>query len=147
MPLSNPGGVFPELSGLGIIYFNGKKREDGVKFNLKANVETHQSKVLSQPGKTTRTTGISYSGQLTFRKTSPWLITYINNIREHGEAQPFTLQFIVSDPGSDYYKKHGAQRLTAIDCMLTGDIPLIEADADGDIINETLDFTARDIIA
>ena len=52
----------------------------------------------------------------------------------------------MNDPGSDYYEKNGTDVVTAVGCVLTGDISLTKLDTNGDILDDSLSFNAKDIV-
>ena len=52
----------------------------------------------------------------------------------------------MDDAGSDYNKAHGNITCTAVGCVLTGDINLIDLDSNGDVVDDVINFNAKDIV-
>ena len=52
----------------------------------------------------------------------------------------------MDDKASDYYSDYGSDTVTAIGCVPTGDINLLNLDANGDILDDALNFNAKDVI-
>ena len=57
-----------------------------------------------------------------------------------------TIQGIMNDENSDYYKDNGNDTVTCVGCVLTGDIPLTALDSAGEVVDDAISFNAKDIV-
>ena len=74
-------------------------------------------------------------------------VPYIQKYRDTGIAPEFTVQGVSDDPGSDYQADSGKPlAVTVVGCVLTGDINLLDLNSDGDILKDTINFNAKDVI-
>lgn len=137
----------PILSGKGFVILNGERMDEFTAFSLKATLAEYKFNVLYQRGFTTRHKSIDYTGTLTCFKTTLWLVKYVTQLRDTGIPPRMMLQVRQADPASALYQQYGGQKITIPNIVLTGDIPLIEADKDADAVIETVNFTCDDIIA
>ena len=53
---------------------------------------------------------------------------------------------IMNDENSDYYADYGSDVVTAVGCVLTGDLPLTRLDSAGEIVDDVINFSAKDIV-
>ena len=70
----------------------------------------------------------------------------IAKYRKTGETPEFTIQGVMDDTTSDYYKKNGADTCTCVGCVLTGDLNLIDLDSGGEVVDDVINFNAKDIV-
>lgn len=52
----------------------------------------------------------------------------------------------MDDTNSDYYRDFGTDTVTAVGCVLTGDLPLTALDSAGEIVDDVIGFNAKDIM-
>lgn len=131
----------------GIVYRNGKPVFTACKLQIMAHLDTWTGKTLASKGKrSTRITGVNYDGTLTERRNTKWTRETLEEIRA-GKTPEFTIQGRIADEGSSYYKEFGAEIVTAVGCVLTGDIKLVDFDVDStDVLTDEIAFNAYDII-
>ncbi len=54
-----------------------------------------------------------------------------------------TIQGIMEDKNSDYYKIYGTNTVTCVGCVLTGDLPLTMLDSGGNVVEDSISFNAK----
>lgn len=52
----------------------------------------------------------------------------------------------MNDDNSDYYETYGTNTVTAVGCVLTGDLPLTRLDSNGEVVEDNIAFNAKDIV-
>ena len=62
-----------------------------------------------------------------------------------GKTPEFKIQGICEDKYSDYYDKNKGDSVTAIGCVITGKIALMDLDTDGDVVKDSIEFGAKDL--
>lgn len=136
----------PILLTEGEIYIDGTKLYDGVKMKIKANLNNWTGSTIGARGRTsTRTKNVTYKGEITRRRKTPWARTILQEYIKNGKTAEFTITGVQSDKDSDYYDKNGSETVTAVGCVLDGDITLLELDAEGDVLNDVLNFNIYDV--
>ena len=63
-----------------------------------------------------------------------------------GKTPELTIQGVMNDQNSDYYEEFGTDTVTAVGCVLTGDLPLTRLDSNGEIVDDDISFNAKDIV-
>lgn len=129
----------------GSVFIDGVKVLDACKIKIVYTPEVWEGKYLGDKGTNRRWIGRDITGSLTEYKSTNWLREKINEYEKTGKTPEMTIQGIREDPGSDYYDTLGDERVTAMGVVLTGDIPLIELDTDGDVVKEEISFGAKRI--
>ena len=130
----------------------GKVMIDGVEVlsqvscNISFTPDVAESRVLGEKGKSRRWLGRDIKGKLTQYKSTPWLIDAVKKYEKSGETPRFIVQGFQCDKESEYYKRSGSLLITCMDCVLTGDIPLIALDSGGDLVKDEVAFGAYDIV-
>lgn len=136
----------PIILADGKVYRDGKLVLDAVKCQLVAHLRNWSGSTLANNGnRSTRITGITYDGTMTERRSTKWTRDILKDIKA-GKTPEFTIQGRIADKGSSYYKKYGAEIVTAVGCVLTGDIKLIDFDVDSDdVFTDEIAFNAYDV--
>lgn len=129
----------------GKVFIDGVECLDGVKANIKFTPDVWTGKQLGEKSPSSRWLGYSITGSITRRRSTPWLKDIISKYIKSGETPEFTIQGIMNDANSDYYKKNGSATVTCVGCVLTGDFNLIDLDGDGDVVDDVINFNAKDI--
>lgn len=129
----------------GKIFIDGVLVYDGVYFDLNFTPDTWAGNVLGERTKSTRYLGYSLSGKLKRRRATTWLKEAMKSYIDTGITPEFTITGIINDKNSDYYKEYGTLDVTAVGCVLTGDINIFKADAEGTILEDEISFSAYDI--
>jgi hypothetical protein len=82
---------------------------------------------------------------MTRRRSTPWLKEKINEYLKSGKTPEITVQGIMNDENSDYYADNGSDVVTALGCVLTGDLPLTALDSAGQVVEDKLAFNIKDL--
>lgn len=109
--------------------------------NLEANFEKTKTEVpiLGKTGKGNKSTGWSGSGSATFHYNTSIFRELLYKFKETGEDIYFDIQITNEDPTSAV----GRQTIILKDCNMDGGI-LAKFDADGEYLDEDMDFTFED---
>lgn len=109
--------------------------------NLEATVEKTKSEVpiLGKTGKGNKSTGWSGSGSATFHYNTSIFRKLLVRYKETGEDIYFDIQLTNEDPTSSV----GRQTVILKDCNMDSTI-LAKFDADGEYLDEDMDFTFED---
>ena len=130
----------------GHVFLEGVEVMDSVSCEVKFTPEVSTSRQLGDLTPDSRWHGYVISGSITRRRTTPWMKDVIKKYIASGITPEFKIQGIQDDPGSDYGAAFGPDTVTAVGVILSGDLSLINLDANGDIYTETINFTAKDIV-
>lgn len=131
----------------GKVYLDGNLVADACKFEVNFTPNVWEGKALSERGTNRRWLGYDIKGTIDQWKTTPMYKKKILEYIQTGETPEFKIQAISEDKNSDYYKANGGNDIvTLIGCVLTGDIPLMSLDTDGDIMKQSISFGAYDLV-
>ncbi|RHU07184.1 MULTISPECIES: phage tail tube protein [Erysipelotrichaceae] len=109
--------------------------------NLEAKFNKTKTKlpILGKTGKGNRSTGWDGTGNCTFHYNTSIIREMLLKYKETGEDTYFEMQITNDDPTSSA----GRQTVTLMECNLDGGV-LAKFDADGEYLDEELDFTFED---
>ena len=109
--------------------------------NVEANFEKTKSEVpiLGKTGKGNKSTGWTGSGSATFHYNTSIFRKLMQRYKETGEDIYFDIQVTNEDPTSSV----GRQTVILKDCNIDGGV-LAKFDADGEYLDEDMDFTFED---
>lgn len=109
--------------------------------NVEANFEKTKSEVpiLGKTGKGNKSTGWTGSGSATFHYNTSIFRKLMQRYKETGEDIYFDMQVTNEDPSSSV----GRQTVILKDCNIDGGV-LAKFDADGEYLDEDMDFTFED---
>lgn len=109
--------------------------------NLEAKFEKNKTEVpiLGKPGKGNKATGWKGTGSATFHYNTSVFRKMMLQYKETGEDIYFEIQISNEDPTSGA----GRQTIILMDCNIDGGI-LAKFDADGEYLDEDMDFTFED---
>jgi len=130
----------------GKVFIDGVEVMDSVKCEIKFTPEVWSGRQLGEQTKSNRWLGYAITGNITRRRSTPWLKEAIKKYIATGRTPELKVQGIMSDKNSDYYADYGSDIVTAIGCVLTGDLPLIALDSGGEIVDDNIAFSAKDIV-
>lgn len=130
----------------GSVYLDGVQVFDCVKCEINATPEVWRGKLLGERTSSSRWIGMDLSGNITRRRSTPWLEDKIKAYIKDGLTPEFTITGIMDDKNSDYYKEHGSDKVTVVGVVLTGDLPLTRLDSAGEIVDDALTFNAKDLV-
>lgn len=131
----------------GKVFIDGVEVYNHVKFELKFNPKVWNGSRLGERTPSSRWVGAEITGSITHRVATPWLEDILQKYLESGITPELQITGIMDDKGSDYYQKYGSKTVTALGCVLTGDITLMSLDASSDGVREdTITFNAKAIV-
>jgi hypothetical protein len=131
----------------GKVFIDGVEVMDGATCTITITTDTWTGRFLGDRTPSTRMLGYSVKGTITRGRTTAFLKDYIQKYRDTGITPEFTVQGVSDDPGSDYQADSGKPlAVTVVGCVLTGDINLLDLNSDGDILKDTINFNAKDVI-
>lgn len=130
----------------GKVFIDGVEVMDSVTCEIKFTPDTWSGKQLGERTPSTRWLGYSITGSITRRRSTPWLKEMIAKYIESGATPELTIQGVMNDANSDYYEQNGTDVVTAVGCVLTGDMSLTKLDTNGDVLDDSLAFNAKDVV-
>ncbi len=130
----------------GSLFLNGTKILDAVKCEAVYTPEVAESRGLKEKGLSRRWIGHDITGTITEYRTTPWVHDAIKGYIKSGVTPEFTLQGIQNDKNSDYYDKNGKIKVTLKGVVLTGDLSLLNLDAEGELLQDEIEFGAHDMV-
>ena len=109
--------------------------------NLEAKIEKTKTEVpiLGKTGKGNKSTGWKGTGNATFHYNTSIFRNLLKQYKEYGEDIYFDIQITNEDPTSSV----GRQTVILKDCNMDGGI-LAKFDADGEYLDEEIEFTFED---
>ena len=125
----------------GFVTIEGNRYNFMQAINLEASIEKTKSEIpiLGRTGKGNKTTGWKGSGSATFHYNTSIFREQLYRYKETGQDVYFDIQITNEDPTSSV----GRQTIILKDCNVDGGI-LAKFDADGEYLDEDLDFTFED---
>lgn len=130
----------------GKIFIDGVECADGVKCDIKFTPTVWSGNQLGERTPSSRWLGYAITGSITRRRSNNWLREKIKEYKASGATPELTIQGIMNDENSDYFAAFGTDTVTAVGCVLTGDLPLTALDSAGEIVDDVIGFNAKDII-
>lgn len=130
----------------GKVFIDGVEVMDSVKCDIKFTPTVWSGSQLGERSNSSRWLGYAIAGSITRRRSTPWLKEKIKEYMKSGRTPELTIQGIMNDENSDYYEQHGSDTTTAVGCVLTGDLPLTALDGGGEIVDDVIAFSAKDIV-
>ena len=119
---------------------------EAVKLEAVFTPEIAESRTLKERGVNRRWIGYDITGTLTEYRTTAWLKDTITKYIRDGITPSFTITGIQNDKNSDYYEKNGNIKVTLKDVTLTGDLTLLNLDAEGELLQDEIEFGARSMV-
>ena len=130
----------------GKIFIDGVECADGVKCTINFTPTVWSGTQLGERTPSSRWLGYTITGSITRRRSNNWLREKIKEYMASGATPELTIQGIMDDTNSDYYRDFGTDTVTAVGCVLTGDLPLTALDSAGEIVDDVIGFNAKDIM-
>lgn len=130
----------------GKVFIDGVEVLDNVACQITFTPEVWTGKQLGERSNSSRWLGYTITGTITRRRSTNWLETKIREYLGSGKTPELTIQGIMNDENSDYYEAHGANTVTAVGCVLTGDLPLTRLDSNGEVVDDQISFNAKGIV-
>ena len=98
----------------GEVFIDGVKCLDSVKCEIKFTPDVWEGKQLGDITPSSRWLGGKITGNITRRRSTPWLKDIIKKYLANKETPEITIQGIMNDKGSDFYAKHGTDTVLPI---------------------------------
>lgn len=130
----------------GKVFIDGVEVMDSVKCDIKFTPDVWSGKQLGERTNSSRWLGYSITGSITRRRSTPWIKEVIKRYTATGQTPELTIQGIMDDGTSDYFAEFGSDTTTAVGCVLTGDLPLTALDSAGEVVDDNISFSAKDIV-
>lgn len=130
----------------GHVYLDGVEIADSIKCEIKFTPDIWQGRQLGELSPSSRWLGYTITGTITRRRSSTWLEDKLAEYKKSHETPEMTIQGVMDDPNSDFYKTHGKSVVTCVGCVLTGDLPLTMLDSGGEVVEDSISFNAKDIV-
>ncbi|QIB26102.1 phage tail tube protein [Caloranaerobacter azorensis] len=130
----------------GKVFIDGEQILDLVKCEIYFTPEVVESRSVGQKGKSRRYLGYDITGSITEYKSTPWIKEIIKKYKQTGATPKLTIQGIQDDLNSDYGQAYGSDKITVVDAVLTGDLPLLMLDSEGELVQNEIEFGAADVI-
>lgn len=130
----------------GSAFIDGVKVLEAIKLSVVVTPEVWSGRSLGEKGKSRRWLGIDVTGSLSEYKSTPWYKEKVNEYIKTGKTPEMVIQGIQDDKNSDFNEKYGSETVTLKGCVLTGDIPILDLDTDGEVVKNQVSFGAHDII-
>lgn len=129
----------------GKAFIDGVEVMDNIKIQIKFTPDVWTGRQLGERTPSSRWLGATITGTMTRRRSTPWLKEAIKKYMDSKETPEFTIQGIMNDENSDYYADNGAETVTCLGCVLTGDLNLIDLDSSGNVVEDSIAFNIKDI--
>lgn len=127
----------------GSVYIDKVKVLDAVKLTMKFTPEVQTFKTLRQKGTSRRWAGHDITGEFSEYKSTRWLDDKIDEYMTKGITPVMEIQGIRDDADSDYFDNYGkGETVTVTGAVLTGDLPLMELDTGGELVQNSVSFGA-----
>ena len=130
----------------GKVFLDGLEVFDSVKCEIKFTPDVWTGRQLGDRSSSSRWLGYSITGSITRRRTAAWLKDTIKGYIDSGKTPEFTVQGIMNDAGSEYYDTNGSDTVTVVGVVLTGDLNLLNLDADGQVLDDVIGFNAKAMV-
>lgn len=130
----------------GKVYIDGVLVADTCKFIVTFKPTVWSGKQLSEQGTNRRWIGYDIEVTIEQWKTTRMYREKINEYINTGKTPEMTIQGIQEDKNCDFYEKNGAEEVTCLGCVPTGDIKLIDMDTDGEVVKESITLGAKRIV-
>lgn len=131
----------------GKVFVDGYQVADSCKAKITFVPKVWEGKALGDPATNRRWLGYDIKVTLEQWKTTPMYKKKVLEYIKSGATPEFTIQGISEDKNSDYYVENGGgDTVTAVGCVMTGEINLLELDTDGEVVMESIEFGAHNIV-
>lgn len=130
----------------GKVMLDGVVVADAIKCEIKFTPDVWSGKQLGERTDSSRWLGGKITGNITRRRSTPFLKEKITEYLKSGKTPEMTIQGIMNDPNSDYVADYGSDIVTAVGCVLTGDLNLTNLDSGGEVVEDSIGFNAKSIV-
>ena len=130
----------------GHVFIDGVECADSIRCTINFTPDVWSGKQLGEKTNSSRWLGYSITGSITRRRSTKWLAEKIAEYKASQNTPEITIQGIMDDIASDYYAENGVYTVTCVGCVLTGDLPLTALDSGGEVVQDQINFNAKDIV-
>ena len=130
----------------GHVFLDGVEIADSITCTINFTPDVWAGRQLNELTPSSRWIGYAITGTIGRRRSTRWLEDKISEYMQTHETPEMTIQGVMDDPNSDYYKTYGASTVTCVGCVLTGDLPLTMLDSGGEVVEDSLGFNAKDVL-
>ena len=130
----------------GRVFIDGIAVMDAVTCTINVTPDVHSGRQLGEVTPSTKYLGATITGSITRRRSTPWLSEVARRYLRTKRTPEFTIQGVMNDMNSDFAVRHGSDTVTCVGCVLTGDIPLTQLDSNGDVVDDVINFSAKNIV-
>ncbi|MCM1227690.1 MAG: phage tail tube protein [Clostridium sp.] len=130
----------------GKAFIDGIEVLDGIKFEIKFTPKVASASYIGDQTPSSRWIGGSFTATMTRYRSTNFLEDKIREYMQTGITPEIKLQGVMTDKNSDYYAEHGEHTITAVGCVMTGDLSLISIDTGGEFVEEVIGFNIKDVI-
>lgn len=130
----------------GHVFLDGVEIADSITCTINFTPDVWTGRQLNELTPSSRWIGYAITGTIGRRRSTRWLEDKISEYKQTHETPEMTIQGVMDDPNSDYYKTYGASTVTCVGCVLTGDLPLTMLDSGGEVVEDSLGFNAKDVL-
>ena len=129
----------------GRAYVNGSEVTSLIKLNAVFTPEISEKRTVGQRSTSAKILGFGITGTITQYKATRWLRNGIKQYLNTGVFPQMDIQATMDDADSDFYEQYGAERIQLIGVQLSGDLTLIDLDAEGEEVQEEVTFIASEV--
>lgn len=129
----------------GKVYLDGVEVADSCKCQIVFTPKVWEGQALGDPGTNRRWIGYDITVTIESWKTNNRWASMVQRYIKNGATPEFKIQGVQADRNSDYYAKNKTNKITAVGCVPTGDINLLDMDTDGEVVKESIKFGAKKI--
>ena len=130
----------------GKVFIDGVEVLDSVVCQITFTPDVWTGKQIGERTNSSRWLGYDIKGSITRRRSTNWLESKIREYKKTGKTPELTIQGVMNDQNSDYYQTFKTNTVTAVGCVLTGDLPLTRLDSNGEVVDDVIAFNAKDIV-
>ncbi len=130
----------------GRVYLDGEMVMDLVTCEILFTPDIGESRALGEKGKSRRWLGFDITGSISQYRSTPWLKTAVKKYVDSGATPSFTVVGMQDDSVADYDIEYGKDVITVEDMVITGDIPLLNLDTEGEFVQDEIEFGARNVV-
>lgn len=130
----------------GKAYLDGEEVIDLTKMTIRFKPKVASYRVAGKKGTHRRWVGYDVDVTAEEYKTTNRYEKIVKKYIQDGITPEFTIQGIRTDPDSDYYNLVGSESVTVTGAVITGDIPLMDIDTDGEVVKESITFGGRTVV-
>jgi hypothetical protein len=130
----------------GKVFLDGIEVMDEVACSIKFTPDVWTGRQVGDFSPSSRWLGYTITGSITRRRNNTWLKETIMRYIREKRTPEFTIQGIMNDECSDYFQQFGSDTVTAVGCVLTGDLTLLNHDSNGDVLDDVIAFNVKDVV-